>query len=1186
MPGKVILKGILEGAEAQVPQTWNVGDVILDLYEVTGILGEGGMGKVYRVHHRGWKVDLAVKSPKPEVFARADGKESFIREAETWVNLGLHPNVVSCYYVRTLGGIPRIFAEYVEGGSLSDWVRDRRLTTLDKMLDVAIQFAWGLHYAHEQGVVHQDVKPANVMMTPDGIAKVTDFGLARARAAAGEVSVAGSGQSILVSSGGLTPAYCSPEQAAGQSLSRKTDIWSWTVSILEMFVGEVTWMAGQAAAEALAGYQESGPTDASLCVMPRALAELLQRCLQRDPADRPATMAAIAATLQQIYQQATGRSYPRPAPNAAELRADGLNNRALSLLDLGKGAQAEAAWQAALQADVHHAEATYNLGLWRWRTAQQTDETLVQQVQAVAATQAQAWRPRYLLGLVHLERGDGRAAEAALKEVAQLAPADQELQQALARLEDTPTAGFVRAFEGHTDSVFAVAVTPDGRCAVSGSADDTLLLWELANGSCLRTFEGHTSRVTAVAVTPDGRCAVSGSWDNTLRLWELASGRCLHTFEGHTSSVYAVAVTPDGRYVVSGSSKDRLRLWELASGRCLRTFEGQTDWVDSIAITPDGRCAVSGGSKTLRLWELASGRCLRTFEGQTDWVDSIAITPDGRYAVSGGSKTLRLWELAGGRCLRTFEGHTDSVSAVVATSDGRCAVSGSRDKTLRLWELASGCCLRTFRGNKGCVYAVAITPDGRYAVSGSDDKKLELWKLKGVGERKGDWAFSHPGSSVRAEQDTRVAQEEMVTARLALAEGRPADAGAALRRALSLPGYERDSSLLAVWHEAGRRAGRPVGLRVGRCLRIFGGHPGVVAVTPDGHCFVSNSRHDTLRLWELASGNCLRTLEGSVDDVYAVAVTPDGRYALSGSHNCLTVSELATGRCLRTFSGHMGDVLAIAVSPDGRYAVSGSGDKSLQLWELASGRCLRIFEGHRRGVVSIAVTPDGRCAVSGSLDETLRLWELASGRCLRTFEGHTREVRRVAVTPDGRHAVSGSDDKKLGLWELASGHCVRTFERHTKRVTAVAVTPDGRYAVSGSEDQTLRLWELASGRCLQTFSAVSPVAATPDGRYVVSGSLDETLRLWELNWEYEFPEPADWDEDVRPYLEIFLTLHTPYDRDGISRVGPPTWTEDDFQRLLVELGTRGYGWLRSEGVRRELEKMAREWQGPPPLVGA
>lgn len=106
---------------------WQSGEVILDHYEVRSKVGEGGMGSVYHVYHRGWKQDLAVKRPKPELFAKEGGKQDFIREAETWVNLALSPHIVSCYYVRLLEEIPCIFSEYVAGGCLSDWIRQQRL---------------------------------------------------------------------------------------------------------------------------------------------------------------------------------------------------------------------------------------------------------------------------------------------------------------------------------------------------------------------------------------------------------------------------------------------------------------------------------------------------------------------------------------------------------------------------------------------------------------------------------------------------------------------------------------------------------------------------------------------------------------------------------------------------------------------------------------------------------------------------------------------------------------------------------------------------------------------------------------------------------------------------------------------------------------------------------------------------
>ena len=349
------------------PAAWKVGDLILGEYEVMGILGEGGMGIVYKIYHRPWNMVMAVKSPRPEIFARSGGKENFIREAETWVNLGEYAHLVRCYSVQVLGGIPRVFAEYVEGGSLADWIRQRRLyagepgQALERILDISIQFAWGLHFAHEQGLVHQDVKPANVMMTLQGIAKVTDFGLAKARMMAGEQRVQDGKeeQSILVSSGGMTPAYCSPEQIAGQALSRKTDIWSWGLSVLEMFTGKVTWTIGAAAQKALAGYEGQDP---AIPVLPVDVINLLKRCFQQLPKARPTTMLEVATELQEIYARSVGRPYARIMPEPAATQVESLINQGYSLLQLGRLEEAVVAFEQAIRLDPGSADAYYNLG--------------------------------------------------------------------------------------------------------------------------------------------------------------------------------------------------------------------------------------------------------------------------------------------------------------------------------------------------------------------------------------------------------------------------------------------------------------------------------------------------------------------------------------------------------------------------------------------------------------------------------------------------------------------------------------------------------------------------------------------------------------------------------------------------------------------------------------------------------
>ena len=315
-------------ADADVPLEWNVGDVIQDLYEVLPVTvgsgddaeerdyHEGGMGRVYRVRHIGWGRDLAVKCPRGDAFTSEDQKANFTRECESWMELGLHPHIASCFYVKNLGGIPRIFAEYVGAGSLKDWIEHGKLyeggdgkQVLGRMLDIAIQSAWGLHYAHEKGIIHQDVKPHNVMLTSAGTAKVVDFGLARAKAAAGLTLSVDIGQSIMVThAGGYTPAYCSPEQISGEKLTRRTDTWSWGLSVLEMFTGPATWESGLGAAVVLKAFLEHNEEDDDLGYdippMPSGVADLLAKCFQTDEADRPHTMIECAEALASAYREA------------------------------------------------------------------------------------------------------------------------------------------------------------------------------------------------------------------------------------------------------------------------------------------------------------------------------------------------------------------------------------------------------------------------------------------------------------------------------------------------------------------------------------------------------------------------------------------------------------------------------------------------------------------------------------------------------------------------------------------------------------------------------------------------------------------------------------------------------------------------------------------------------------------
>jgi tRNA A-37 threonylcarbamoyl transferase component Bud32 len=286
-----------------------------------------------------------------------------------------------------------------------------------------------------------------------------------------------------------------------------------------------------------------------------------------------------------------------------------------------------------------------------------------------------------------------------------------------------------RQLAGHREGAWGVAVSADGRLALSGGRDRAVRLWDLATGQEVRTFAGQGQEVRAVALAPDGRLALSAG-GVTLRLWDPATGQEVGRLVGHTDTVKSVALAPDGRRAVSGGDDKAVRLWDVAGRRLVRRLAGHSRDVTSVVVTPDGRHALSGSrDQTLRLWDLQTGGEVRRFGGR-GMVLAVAVSADGRYALSGSyDTTLRLWDLGSGQELRRFASHRQMVSAVAFAPDGRRVLSGSHDQTVRLWDVDSTRELCVGEGHAGGVTAVAFTPDGRQAVSAGADGALCVWEL-------------------------------------------------------------------------------------------------------------------------------------------------------------------------------------------------------------------------------------------------------------------------------------------------------------------------------------------------------------------------------------------------------------------------------------------------------------------------
>ncbi len=581
-----------------------------------------------------------------------------------------------------------------------------------------------------------------------------------------------------------------------------------------------------------------------------------------------------------------------------------------------------------------------------------------------------------------------------------------------------PGGALLRTLVGHTDAVCSVAVLPDGNYIVSRSWNQTIKMWDLVSGTELPNFlVGSNENVQSMALTSDGQCLLTSDGNHyKVKVWNLESGKLTKTFNG--PKIEAAAA----RYGISGYLDMTLKVWDIETGEELYKLSGHKGYIRTVALTSDGLRAISGSDdNTLKVWDILTGKEIYTLTGHKEQVSAVAITKDGTYAVSGSSdKTLKVWNIKTGKELLTLSGHNDKVTAVALSPDGKRAVSGSEDKTIKVWDIKKGVGLSTFTGHTSTILSLAVTSDGQSVVSGSHDKTIKVWNLWRNGE-------SH----------VEIVHTSNVYAVAITPDKKHIISGSGSRYE---PGAKKKWDLLTGEYFCDLDSGFDTFLELGYLDGIC-----PVAVAPSGKRAVVHK---------------------ICPELYGMFEKQEPNDFMLGVYDSQKWVQIGT------LVGHKGPVNAVAITADGRRAVSGSRDETLKVWSLKTEvsamqvwwwikkifgkQELYSLSGHKARVTSVAVTPDGRYVVSGSWDQTVKVWNIRKGREKQTLIGHKGYVTAVAVTQDGLRIVSCSLDQTLKVWDLETGTLFLTFH-FEGNPTCCVCGPLNRIIVGDDRGQVYKL---------------------------------------------------------------------------------------------------------------------------------